>query len=53
MEISDLPAKIPGLDVCAACIVAEAVHLPHKGRNRATEYLERVHNDIPGPVPVN
>ena len=53
MEISDLPVKIPGLDACAACVVAKAVYLPHKeGRNRATEYLERVHIDIAGPVPV-
>ena len=53
MGISDLPTKIPGLEACAACVLAKAVHLPHKeGRNRATEYLERVHIDISGPVPV-
>ena len=53
MEISDLPEKTPGLDACAACVVAKAVHLLHKeGRMRATEYLERVHIDIAGPMPV-
>ena len=53
MGISDLPVKILGLDGCAACVVAKAVHLPHKeGQNRGTEYLERVHIDIAGPVPV-
>ena len=53
MEISDLPTKIPGLNACAACIVAKAVHLPHKeGQSRASEYLERVHIDIAGPMPV-
>ena len=30
MEISDLPEKTPGLNACTTCIVAKAVHLPHK-----------------------
>ena len=50
--ITDLPAEIPGLDACAACVAAKLVHLPHKvGRTRATEFLERVHIDIAGPMP--
>ena len=53
MEITDLPTKTPGLDACAACVAAKSVHLPHKeGRSRAGEYLERVHIDIAGPMPV-
>ena len=33
--------------------MAKAVHLPHKeGRTRASEYLEQVHIDIAGPMPV-
>ena len=51
--ITDMPAKVPGLDACAACVAGKSVHLPHKeGRERATEYLERVHIDIAGPMPV-
>jgi len=39
--ISDIPAKIPGLDACAACVAAKSVHLPHKeGRKRGSRYLE-------------
>ena len=39
--ISDIPAKIPGLDACAACVAAKLVHLPHKeGRKQASKYLE-------------
>jgi len=53
MEITDLPTKVPGLDACAACVAAKSVHLPHKeGRSRAGEFLERVHIDIAGPMPV-
>ena len=53
MEISDLPVKIPGLDACATRVVAKAVHLPHKeGWSRVSEYLERVHIDITGLMPV-
>ena len=53
MVITDMPAKVPGLDACAACVAGKSVHLPHKeGRERATEYLERVHIDIAGPMPV-
>jgi len=38
--------------MCAACIAAKTVHLPHKeGHDRASEYLERVHIDIVGPMP--
>ena len=51
VEITDVPARIPGLDACSACIVAKMVHLLHKeGRGHATEYLEQVHIDIAGPV---
>ena len=51
--ISDIPAKIPGLDTCAACIAAKSVHLPHKeGRKWASKYLECVHIDIAGPMPI-
>ena len=51
--ITDLPAKAPGLDACAACVAAKSVHLPHKeGRGRASKYLGRVHIDIVGPMPV-
>jgi hypothetical protein len=53
MEITDLPKKIPGLDACAACVAAKMKHSPHKeGRERAEEYLGRVHIDIAGPMPV-
>jgi transposase InsO family protein len=53
MVITDLPARIPSLDTCAACVVAKSVHLPHKeGRERATEYLGRVHIDVAGPMEV-
>jgi len=53
VEITDLPARIPGLDVCSASVVAKMVHLPHKeGCSRATKYLERVHVDIAGPMHV-
>ena len=51
--ITDLQAGVPGLDACAACVAAKSVHFPHKdGRARAVEYLERVHVDIVGPMPV-
>ena len=51
--ISDIPVRIPGLDTCAACVAAKLVHLPHKGgRKRVSKYLERVHIDIAGPMPV-
>jgi len=53
MEINDVLARIPGLDACSACIAAKMVHLPHKeGRGRATEYFERVHVGIAGPMHV-
>ena len=39
--ISNIHAKIPGLDACVACIAAKLVHLPHKeGRKQASKYLE-------------
>ena len=39
--ISNIHAKISGLDVCAACIAAKSVHLPHKeGRKWVSKYLE-------------
>ena len=47
MVITHVPAKIPGLDACVACVVGKSVHLPHKeGGGRASEYLERVHIDM-------
>jgi hypothetical protein len=53
MVITDMPAKIPGLDACAVCVARKSVHLPYKeGHERATEYLERVHIEIAGPMPV-
>lgn len=53
MVIADVPAKVPGLDACAACVARKSVHLPHKeGRGRPSEYLERVHIDIAGPMPI-
>jgi transposase InsO family protein len=53
MVITDLPAEIPGLDACAACVAAKSVHLPHKeGRERANEHLGRVHIDVAGPMEV-
>jgi len=53
VEIIDVPARIPGLDACSACVTAKMVHLPHKeGRGRAIKYLERVHVDIAGPMHV-
>ena len=53
VEITDLPARIPGLDACSACVVAKMVHLPLKeGRSRATKYLERLHVNIAGPMHV-
>jgi hypothetical protein len=53
MVITDVPAKIPGLDACAACVAAKTVHLLHKeGRERAKEYLGRVHIDVAGAVEV-
>ena len=51
--ITDLPAGISDLDTCAACVAAKMVSLPHKVcRTRATEYLERVHVDIVGLMPI-
>ena len=50
--ITVVPASVPGLDACAACVARKAVHLPHEGRGRASEYLERVRVDIAGPIPV-
>ena len=51
--ITDLPEKIPGLDACAACIAAKAVHFLHKERySCAGEYLGRVHIDIARPIQV-
>ena len=40
MIITYLPARVPGLDGCTACVAAKSVQLPHKeGRRRAKEYL--------------
>ena len=53
MVITDMTGKVPGLDVCAVCVAGKLVHLPHKeGRGQASEYLERVHIDIAGPMPI-
>jgi len=53
VEITDLPARILGLDACSACVVAKMVHFPHKeGHSHATEYLEQVYVDIAGPMHV-
>ena len=42
-----------GLDACAVCIAAKAVHFPHKERcSCAGEYLGRVHIDIARPMQV-
>ena len=54
MVITDLPEKIPGVDVCAACAAAKEIHFPHKeGYSCAGEYLGRVHIDIARPMKVN
>ena len=51
VEITDVPARILGLDACSACVVAKMVHLPHKeGCGHVTDYLEQVHIDIAGPM---
>ena len=53
MVITDLPEKLPGLDACAACIAAKAVHFPHKERySCAGGYLGRFHIDIARPMQV-
>jgi len=40
MVITDLPAKIPGLAACVACVAAKSAHLPHKeGCERADKQL--------------
>ena len=50
--ITDLPAKLPGLDGCAACVAAKLVHLLHKeGHGQASGYLDRVHVDLVSPIP--
>ena len=53
MIITDTPAVVPALDACAACVASKSVHLPHKtSRTCATEYLEQVHVNIAGLMPV-
>ena len=53
MEITNLPARILGLDACSASVMVKMVHLPHKeGCSHATEYLEWVHVNIAGPMHV-
>jgi len=53
MVITDLPAKIPRLDACVACVAAKSAHLPHKeGRERADKKLQHVHIDMAGPISV-
>jgi hypothetical protein len=53
MNISNIPDQVPGLDTCAACVAGKSIHLPHKtGHARASKYLECVHIDIAGPMPV-
>jgi transposase InsO family protein len=53
MVIMDVPAAVPSLDSCAACGAAKASHLPHKEGRGPGEYLERVHIEIVGPMPMN
>lgn len=49
----DLPATIPRLHTCAACVAVKSVHLPHKTDCRqADKSLEQVHIDVAGPMPV-
>ena len=51
--ITDIPVKILGLDACTTCVVGKSVHLLHKqGRQWVSRYLERVHINIAGPMPV-
>ena len=51
MVITDVPAMIPGLDACVACVAGKSVHLPHKeGCEQTEEYLGWVHVDIAGPM---
>jgi hypothetical protein len=39
MVITNLPVEIPGLDACAACVVAKSVHLLHKeGHKQANKH---------------
>ena len=52
MVITDLPVKIPGLNACAACVMGKSVCLPCKERHGGSEYLERVHTYIAGPMPI-
>ena len=53
MTLMDVPAVIPSLNTCTACVAGKSVHLPHKeGYSRATEFLEHVHIDIAGLTPV-
>ena len=52
MVINDLPVNLPGLGASAACVVGRSVHLPHVERRLAGKYLERVHTNIAGTVPV-
>ena len=51
--VTDIPAKLPGLGACVACVAGKSMDLPHKeGCTLASEYLEHVHIDIAGPMPV-
>jgi hypothetical protein len=53
MVISDIPVKILGLNVYVACVVGKLIHLLHKeGCRWASEYLEHMHMDIAGSMPV-
>ena len=49
----DVPALVLGLDACTTYVTGKAIHLPHKERcGRASKYLEKVHVDIVGLMPV-
>ena len=53
MVITDIPVLVLGLDACTAYVTGRAMHLPHKeGHGRASKYLEQVHVDIAGLMPV-
>src|SRR5258706_9614513 len=51
MVITDLPVKILGLDMCAACVAKKSVHLSQR-HGQAGKYPERVHIKAAGPMPV-
>ena len=53
MVITGLPAKIPGLAACAACVAAKSAHLPHKeGCEQVDKQLQCIQIDMAGSMPV-